>query len=261
MKIGVCFKIVPDYEDVLPKQWAEPDGPDTTYVKKMIGCFDEAALESALRLADSLKEQGAAVETAAVTAGDAEGAVSASLMRSLFAAGFDQVTVLPGTDPFEPQQTAKQLAGWLQKEHFDLILTGKMVGPFDSGTVPFYLAEELGFDLISQVTSLRYEQSEAAVFASRKSGVTEETIRVTQPSVCSIGDAEHPYLRLFSIKARLEARKREFTFGEAVLSETEHAEKKVVLRHEEIKRDCIQIEGSVEEMAKTLAEMIGEVRS
>lgn len=260
MKIVVCFKIVPDYEDVLPGQWAEPDGPDLTYVKKMIGCFDEAALESALRLADSLKEQGACAETVAVTAGTASGAVSGSLMRSLYAAGFEQVVILPEADPYQPWETARILAAWFEQEPADIIFTGKMVGPFDSGSVPFYLAEKLRMEVISGVTSARYKKEDAAVYMVRRNEKTEDSLRVERPCICVVGDAEYPYLRLFSIKARMEARKKEFrTFD--VLNENTSIERKGSLRYEETKRECVWIDGDAEETCRTLAEMIREVRS
>ena len=62
MKIGVCFKIVPDYEGLLPEEWQVPGNLDFTYVKKMYGCFDEPALEMALRIADSCRACGMEAE-------------------------------------------------------------------------------------------------------------------------------------------------------------------------------------------------------
>jgi hypothetical protein len=45
MVIGVCFKILPDFEDMDPVEWENPGQLDFGYVKKSYGCFDEAALE------------------------------------------------------------------------------------------------------------------------------------------------------------------------------------------------------------------------
>ena len=115
MKIGVCFKIVPDYENLLPEEWEKPADLDFTYVKKMYGCFDEPALEMALRIADSCRVQGMAaeeVETVAVTCGVPEGSVSDGLLRALFAAGFSDVVLLPEAGDFSPARTAKSLASW-----------------------------------------------------------------------------------------------------------------------------------------------------
>ena len=57
MKVCVCFKVVEDLEKVVPTDWQEFEGfPDTSYVGKIIGYFDEVALELALRLKDNNEE-------------------------------------------------------------------------------------------------------------------------------------------------------------------------------------------------------------
>ena len=35
MKIGVCFKVVPDYEGFVAEEWADVDNLDFTYAKKI----------------------------------------------------------------------------------------------------------------------------------------------------------------------------------------------------------------------------------
>jgi len=213
MKIGVCFKIVPDYENLLPEEWQNPSDLDFTYVKKMYGCFDEPALEMALRIADSCRAQGMAaeeVETVAVTCGAPEGAVSESLLRALFAAGFSHVVLLPETGDFSPARTAKSLASYFAENPCDLVLTGRMVGPGDSGMVPFYLAEELGVPLFTELVSAAYVGGSGRLEITCKTGESLKTYGLIGPAVGTVGDAEAAYLRLFPLKARMDAKKRVF---------------------------------------------------
>ena len=214
MKIGVCFKIVPDYEGLLPEEWQVPGNLDFTYVKKMYGCFDEPALEMALRIADSCRACGMEaedVETVAVTCGAPEGAVSESLLRALFAAGFSDVVLLPESGDFSPARTAKSLASWFTENPCDLILTGRMVGPGDSGMVPFYLAEELGVPLFTELVSAAYNGESGRLEITCKDSESLKTYSLSESTVGTVGDAEAAYLRLFPLKARMEAKKRVFT--------------------------------------------------
>ena len=242
MKIGVCFKIVPDYEEVPAADWAAMEQLDFTYVKKMYGCFDEAALETALRLRDSLLAASQNVSCTAVTVGGGPEV----LLQGLYAAGFDEVVTIPtagcGGSEFDgngeasenldfcPRETARLLAAYWKTRQPDLILTGRMTGPGDSGLVPVYLAAELGYQLQEEVTEALYHpvmvQTDSGEAEFRKetgslSAETEARIEIlqeradaeirrllTRPSVLVVGDAKAPNLRMFSLKARMEARKR-----------------------------------------------------
>lgn len=213
MRIGVSFKIVPDYETLLPVEWIEPEQLDFAYIKKMYGCFDEPALEMALRIKDSLKAGGEEAECVAVTCGVPEGSVSEGLLRALFAAGFDDVVLLPKTGDFAPMDTARALAEYFKENPADLILTGRMVGPWDSGTVPFYLAEELKFSVFAEVVSARFDAGAGHIELTCCDGQWERLYGLKEPAVATVGDAEAAYLRLFPLKARMEAKKRVFTNG------------------------------------------------
>ena len=86
MNILCCFKISPDYDKVVEKDWAAvgSNGPDTSYVPRGPGCYDEAALELALRLRDGANARGEAVRVTAATAADT---APAAFARQLYALG------------------------------------------------------------------------------------------------------------------------------------------------------------------------------
>lgn len=255
MRIGVCFKIVPDYETLLPDEWDNPDQLDFTYVKKMYGCFDEAALETGLRLADGLKEAGQTVEIVAVTCGAPEGSVSDSLLRALFAAGYDDVVLLPACESFVPRNTAKSLASYFTSHPADLILTGRMVGPGDSGMVPACLAAELGTELYPEMMTACWNSDANRVEAICKKGDYVKQYAVSSGAVCSLGDGEAGYLRLFPLKARMEAKKRIFSQYEPAGYDS--CELVPVLRTEKNESACRFLNcQSAEETAKLLVAML-----
>ena len=211
MRIGVCFKIVPDYETLLAEEWENPAQLDFTWAKKMYGCFDEAALEMGLRLKDDLKAAGQDAEAVAVTCGAPEGGVSESLLRALFAAGYDDVVLLPACESFVSRNTAKSLAAYFTAHPADIILTGRMVGPADSGMVPAYLAGELGAELYPEAVSAVWNAESERVELTCKGGGFLKQYAVSGGAVCTVGDAEAGYLRIFPLKARMEAKKRVFS--------------------------------------------------
>ena len=252
MKIGVCFKIVPDYETLLEAEWEQPDGLDFTYVKKMYGCFDEGALETALRMADSLKAAAQPVETVAVTCGAPEGSVSDSLLRALFAAGFDDVVLLPASESFVSRNTAKSLASYFTSYPADLIFTGRMVGPSDSGMVPAFLAAELGAEFYPEAVAARWNPEDGRAEITCKDNGFLKRYAVSSGAVCSVGDSEAGYLRLFPLKARMEAKKRVLSRFEP--AETEDCEGMApILRAEKTESACRFLEyKSAEEAAAQL---------
>ena len=256
MKIGVCFKIVPDYEVLLPEEWEQPDSLDFAYVKKMYGCFDEPALEMGLRMADSLKAAGQDAETVAVTCGVPEGSVSESLLRALFAAGFSDVVLLPVCESFNPRSTAKSLASYFTAHPADLILTGRMVGPGDSGMVPVYLAGELGAELYPEAVSGAWNDDANRMEVTCKEGGFLKQYAVSSGAVCTVGDGEAAYLRLFPLKARMEAKKRVFSEYEPAADMAEEADAVYaapVLRCEKAEVQCSFLEyKSAEETAAFL---------
>lgn len=278
MRVAVCFKIVPDYEDVHTTEWRDGEQLDFTYVKKIYGCFDESALETGLRLSDSLKAAGVSVETVAVTCGAPEGSVSEGLLRALFAAGFDDVVLLPACESFAPRSTAKTLATYFASNRADMIVTGRMVGPGDSGMVPVYLAHELGMEFYPEMTAAAWDGglredgtsgqsgSVGRIVITCKDGDFLKQYAVRSGAVCAVGDGEAGYLRLFPLKARMEAKKRVFSRFQSETCEKPECRgaaggsgwnqtpvSGVILRSEEIENQCNFMEyKSAEETAKVL---------
>ena len=78
MKIAVCFKIIADYDRLSPKDWVWDDHylVDTSFVRRVFNCFDESALETALKLAGQLENSCDNLELTALTMDDEIGRAS-----------------------------------------------------------------------------------------------------------------------------------------------------------------------------------------
>lgn len=255
MEIAVCFKIVPDYEDVIPKDWEDMENIDFTFVKKIFGCYDEAALEAALQMKDALQKAGKSVHLTAVTAGEGV----SRLFTALYGAGFDEVVHISDEKiEFCPEETAKRLGQYLQPKKPDLILTGRMTGAGDSGMVPVCLAAGMGYEWITDVTDVSYNVENDRLEVWNQDTQNEICRVLDFPTVCSIGDGKHPYLRLVPLKAQMEARKKKPTKYDY---EEEKEYNSSLVRYKECKQAtiCHMIESEdIKESAVWLMNVISE---
>ena len=211
MKILVCFKTVPDFDQVVDADWEHFDVQTSiSYVKRTFGRFDETALETALRLKDALQAQGREVECSAITLGT----LPPPLRKTLYAAGFDHVHVLEndaGASPtgmeFRPKETAAALAQFISGGNWDLILAGRQAGYADSGIVPFYLAEKLRIPVISEAECLS-QTGVNSILIDRRGLSGKERIGICLPAVVVMGNSYVSSLRSATLAAQLQAAKR-----------------------------------------------------
>ncbi|MEG0377475.1 MAG: hypothetical protein RR614_03245 [Eubacterium sp.] len=201
MKICVCFKIVPDLDQVLVSDWDRiGQGLDSSYVKKGYNCFDEAALEAALRIKDDCAQKNETVCCTALTVGSSYD----SIMKNLYAIGFEQVVNIPcENSEFCPEKIAAAMGAYIKTKGFDLVLTGKQCGMGDSGMVPALVCEYLGYPLVSEVTCVRREHEAWCFDFETSSGL--ETMTITGSAVAAMGNAEYAYLRMPTLRKKMAA--------------------------------------------------------
>ncbi len=204
MKILVCFKPLPCWERVLESDWESFSlDTDLAYAGTAYNCFDEAAFEHALRIKEQAKQQGQECLCVAATVG---GQPSAPLTEGLYAAGFDEVVVLQDeAGDFFPRLVALRLSAFAQAGGFDLILTGTDSGVAGTGTVPFLLADLLGFPLLADVQDLSLEKDGVSAVLQGGDGLYRRCLRL--PAVVSVGNSP-VVLRAVNLRARLQARGR-----------------------------------------------------
>ncbi|MDR0784490.1 MAG: hypothetical protein LBE74_01215 [Treponema sp.] len=214
MKIVVCFKVVPEFDQVVEEDWNNFSlAVDLSYVNRVFGCFDESALETALRLRSAWEAGGEKTECTALTASP----LPPSLCKILFAAGFDRVLDLWSgfhTDAeavtsfeFHPRRTAAVLANYLNSAGYDIILAGRQAGYADTGTVPLSLAEALGIPVVTGVEEMTLcDVGEIEI--KRISDTVRERLRVRPPIMAVLGNSPVSALRAVTLSARMAASKR-----------------------------------------------------
>lgn len=200
MQVVVCFKAVPDLDKVIPTDWQSfTEKPDTSYAGIMLGCFDEAALELALRL----KDQDDTVMCTALT----YGALTSIQAKRLYAAGYDKVVCLDAAEvEFSPVQTAQRLADWLRENPAEVVFTGMRTALCDSGTVPFFLAEQMGLPVIADVSACEICSDGLCVTHEADDGIC--TTRVTAPVLLAVGNSPIVGVRMATFAAQLAAGKK-----------------------------------------------------
>ena len=151
MRVLVAFKVTPDLEALRDADWAAATerGVETRYVRRILNCFDESALELVLRAADGL----AGMELGAVSIGGREVEPYVKTLRAL---GYERATRIdPGaaqtehgasqtehgahdtaTDlDFAPGVVASLIARYARDiDRSDLVVLGSTSGPGDGGT-------------------------------------------------------------------------------------------------------------------------------
>jgi len=222
MRILAYFRVTPDYEALRESEWAAgaarstsaadgsnamgepnaPSGVDTRYVRRILNCFDESALELALRLSNALVRLGSAADLGALSVGapDAE-----PHLKTLLALGFERAARVHAEAAldFAPALSAALIAAYTQRiDHSDLLVMGARSGPGDGGTVPFRVAEQLGWPCLTQVTEVEpLAEGRLRVTLMTEDGLQRLTART--PCVLAVGNAVVSHLRVPTLTDRL----------------------------------------------------------
>jgi len=202
MEILVCIKQVPD--DSVTVRLSEEGEPALEGITQVVNAFDTYALEMAARF----KEAGEGSITV-LTAGDTE--ASAAALRSCLSVGADHAAAVScgaKTDTAGRARLLAKSAERLSSKPFDLIFCGSESTDLANGQLAFYLAQELGIPVVSNVLAL---EMNGAVLRIRQE--TEEgyrTVETTCPCVLSVvKPAYEP--RYPSIKSKMAARRMPIT--------------------------------------------------
>ncbi|MCL2023568.1 MAG: FAD-binding protein [Oscillospiraceae bacterium] len=207
LNIWVCFKVQPDFSHVLESDWASFSlDSDISYAKNEINCFDESSLEIALRLKESLLHEGYEVHLGAVTLAPS---LLPNIRKNLFAAGYDEILRLDARIEFSPVKTGKLLAARLAEKKPDIVFMGKQAGYADTGTVPYYAAEELRMPLLAEVENVTWEQG--GLIVRQLHGGMRRELRISTPIAVVVGNSPVTVLRASTLRKRLEAAKHKET--------------------------------------------------
>jgi len=253
MKIAVCFKIIADYDRMSQKdwEWDEHHFVDTRFVRRIFNCFEESALEMALKLSRPLEDLPDKAELTALTVDDEQGDL---FLKHLIAVGYDHAVRICSNKRldlrFSPLSISHLISAYMNQHEHQLVIFGMQGGEGGNRQTGFLVAEQLGWPCIREVTEvIRTESPDFLKVISRIDGAALMQI-VKLPLVLIIGHAQDSaYLRIPNLKQKLDVKKKQVT----LLSEHElKVDNKVLLNKDKILIDlqkqrtgqsCIFLEG------------------
>jgi len=216
--------------------------------------FDEAALESALKLRDVDPLTHITVIVGAASRDD-------PLLRHVAGFRIDRLLgfELARWPAWDAAALARALDGAVQAldKSPHLLLIGREFGDLDDGTLPATLAETLGVPFASLVLALT--ATEDGTFALRQHGATQEHLQLPVPALAAVTNHSRNRLRHPLLKNVMAARKMSFDLQE--LSDDSHA---AALRLDRVtatvaparEAACRMLAGGLEAQAEALARLL-----
>jgi electron transfer flavoprotein alpha/beta subunit len=259
LKLLVCFKTAYDLDEVTAEEWNQclRDGQNPAFMRKTLGIYDESALELALRLKDDAELLGGEAELTALTITDDLPDLTA---KNLFAARYSHVALVMCEQDlrFRPDIVADIVCGYVQNSgSFDFIITGQQANVGNNGQTHLLIAESLGLPCALNVTDAFYDANGLRVTSLVDDGILEQTI--TNRAVLGVGNALHPFLRVATLRDRMNASQKSV---DTILAKTliPGGESRLKLKttllsltRQKNQRDCLFIKGdTVREKARAL---------
>jgi len=182
LRIIVCAKEIPDPEAPLSDVSVDAEKMEVIVdAPQVISPFDENALEAAIRLKEEIG--------AKITVLSMGKKVSDTVLRKSLAAGADDLVLLQD-DAFEKLDShsiASALADAIRKiGEYDLVLTGRQAGDWDSGQVGLILGEILGLPCISLAREIKVEDGNVLVKKHIPEGY--EQVRAKMPALVTVSN-------------------------------------------------------------------------
>ncbi len=204
MKILVCFKAVPDLDMMSDDDWVVDCelNVDISFVKAILNCFDESALEMTLKLSESMEGFNAPLNLTALTIGDKR---KDSFLKTLYALRFDKAVRINNYEDirFMPEVVAAVISKYVREIAYqDVIVLGRQSGEGDNAKTPLLLAEILGWPCITQVVKIELDDSASLkVTSMADDGILTQTLRT--PCVLSVGNTPNSYMRIPTLRDKM----------------------------------------------------------
>jgi len=260
IKIIVCAKEIPDPEAPLSDVSVDAEKMEVIVdAPQVISPFDENALEAAVQLKE---EMGGKVTVLSLGK-----KVSDTVLRKTLAAGADELILLEDDqfEKLESHSTAAALAGAIQKiGDYDLILTGRQAGDWDSGQVGLILGEMLALPCISLARNISVENGSVVVKKSIPVGY--ERVKAKMPALVTVSNevGELRYISRTKMLKMMRGSRSIPSWSAGDLNVTTEALQKMGIAElsspPDMGRDCQFIEGSPDDQAEKLAEVFQALR-
>ena len=194
MKILICFKSVPDPNDIAVA------GAISSAPKSVINPFDEIAIEEALRI----RERGEASEIVGATIGSA--AVEEQI-RAALAMGVDRAIRIDDSRARDPYAVARTLRALVEKEAPQAVIMGKQAVDDDSNQVGQMLAGLLGWPQATFVSKIEFLENKTRAQCTRETDGGLEVIAINLPAIITT-DLRLNEPRYVSLPGLMKARKK-----------------------------------------------------
>ncbi len=152
MKITVCFKTLADYTRLSPSDWTWDDhyAVDMHFIRYLFNCYDESALEMALKLADSCNSPQEKIELTALTVDDQRADL---FLKHLMAVGYEDAVRIQCPEKidlrFNPLAVSHLIAHYIQQQGQQIAFFGMQGAEGDNGQTGLLVAERLGWPCYS----------------------------------------------------------------------------------------------------------------
>lgn len=180
--IVVCAKQIPDPEAPLSDVSVDAEKKEVVVdAPLVISPFDENALEAALKLQE---EAGAKITVLSLGK-----KVSDTVLRKSLAAGADELILLQDEafEKLDSHSIAVALSDAIRKiGNYDLVLTGRQAGDWDSGQVGLILGELLGLPCINLAREIKVEDGNVLVKKNIPGGY--EKVRAKMPALVTVSN-------------------------------------------------------------------------
>lgn len=259
--IIVCAKQIPDPEAPLSDVSVDAEKKEVIVdAPQVISPFDENALEAALRIKE---EMGAKITVLSMGK-----KVSDTVLRKSLAAGADELILLQDDafDKLDSHSIASTLADAIRKiGEYDLVLTGRQAGDWDSGQVGLILGEMLGLPCISLAREIKVDDGSVLVKKNIPGGY--EQVRAKMPALVTVSN-EVGELRYISRTKMLKMLRRASSIpswsSEDFVSAHEDLQKMEIIELSsppDMRRNCAFIDGDTpEEKADKLVAVFKALR-
>jgi len=255
IKIIVCAKQIPDPEAPLSDVSVDSEKMEVIVdAPQVISPFDENALEAAVQLKE---EMGGKITVLSLGK-----KVSDTVLRKTLAAGADELILLEDDqfDKLDSHSTANALAGAIRKiGDYDLVLTGRQAGDWDSSQVGLILGEMLELPCISLARDISVE--DGSVVVKKSIPVGYERVKARMPALVTVSNevGELRYISRTRMLKMMRGSRSIPSWSAGDLNVTPEALQKMGIAElsspPDMGRDCRFIEGSPDDQAEELSEI------
>ena len=261
LEIIVCAKQIPDPEAPLSDVSVDAEKKEVVVdAPLVINPFDENALEAALKLQEEIG--------AKITVLSLGKKVSDTVLRKSLAAGADELILLQDNafEKLDSHSVAGALADAIRKiGEYDLVLTGRQAGDWDSGQVGLILGEMLGLPCINLAREI--EVDDGSVLVKKNIPVGYEQVRARMPALVTVSN-EVGELRYISRTRMMKMLRRTASIpswsSEDFVSAKEELQKMGIVELSsppDMGRDCQFLDGATpDEKAEKLAAVFKALR-